>query len=124
LKEGRPFTNYESLKDLFYFLKMKKMPKKHWFDNLGWEMVENIHDVVLERTKEVIKESPFIALYVDEVPTSNMNYWNFIQGYVLENLRQIPILLNLERVTNGVNIENIYNVMLQTLLILGGAYII
>ncbi len=83
-------------------------------------MVESIHDVVLERTKEVIKESPFLALYVDEVTTSNMNYWNFIEGYVFENSWQIPILLNLEKVTSGVNIENIYNVMLQTLLILGG----
>jgi hypothetical protein len=49
-----------------------------------------------------------------------MNYWNFIEGYVFENSWQIPILLNLEKVTSGVNIENIYNVMLQTLLILGG----
>jgi hypothetical protein len=83
LKEGHPFTNYESLKDLFYFLKIKNMPRKHWFDNLGWEMVESIHDVVLESTKEVIKEYPFLALYVDKVTTSNTNYWNFIQGYVL-----------------------------------------
>ncbi len=55
LQEGCPLTDYESLKDLLCFLKIKNMPKKHWFDNLGWEMVESIHDVALECTKEIIK---------------------------------------------------------------------
>jgi hypothetical protein len=59
LREGRPLTNYESLKDLFYFFKIKNMARKHWFDNLGWEMVESIHDVVFECTKEVIKRISF-----------------------------------------------------------------
>jgi hypothetical protein len=83
-------------------------------------MVENIHDVLSERTKEVIRESPFLALSIDEVITSDTKSWNPIHGYVLENLQQIYVLLNLERVINGVTIENIYNVMLQTLLIQGG----
>jgi hypothetical protein len=63
LREGHPLTNYESFKDLFYFLKIKNMPRKHWFDNLSWEMVENIHDVVLEHTKDVIKEFPFLVFF-------------------------------------------------------------
>ncbi len=87
LKEGRPLINYESLKDLFCFFKIKNMPRKHWFDNVGWEMVESIHDVVLECTKEVIKESPFLALFVDEVTTFDTKSWNSIHGYVLENSR-------------------------------------
>ncbi len=61
LKEGCPLIDYESFKDLFSFFKIKNMSKKHWFDNLGWEMAKNIHDVVLEHTKEVIKNSPFLV---------------------------------------------------------------
>jgi hypothetical protein len=87
LREGCPLTNYESLKDLFCFLKIKNMPKKHWFDNLRWEMVESIHDVLLEHTKEVINKFPFLALSIDEVTTSDIESWNPIHGYVLENLQ-------------------------------------
>jgi hypothetical protein len=61
------------------------MPKKHWFDNLGWEMAKNIHDVVLEGTKEVIKEFPFLAIFVDEITTFDTKSWISIHGYVLEN---------------------------------------
>ncbi len=40
--------------------------------------------------------------------------------HVLENWQWIFILLNLERVIDNVIVENIYNVMLQTLVIQGG----
>jgi len=59
--------DYESLKDLFYFFKVQNMLKKHWFNNLGWKMAENIHDVVFEHIKKVIKESPFLALSTNEI---------------------------------------------------------
>jgi hypothetical protein len=55
LKEGCPLMDYESFKDFFFFFKVKNMPKKHLSNNLGWEVVESIHDVVLEHTKKVIK---------------------------------------------------------------------
>ncbi len=84
LREGHPLTDYESFKDLLYFFKVKNMPKKHLSDNLGWEVAENIHDVVLEHTKKVIKESPFLVLFVDEI-TSHIESWISIHGYVFEN---------------------------------------
>jgi hypothetical protein len=85
LREGCPLMDYESFKDLFYFFKVKNMPKKHWFNNLGWKMAGSIHDVVLECTKEVIKESPFFALYTNEVTKFHTEFWISIHGYVLEN---------------------------------------
>jgi len=96
------------------------MPKKHWFNILGWEIVGSIYDVVLKCTKEVIKEFPFLAISTNEVLTSNTKSWISIHVYILENWQRIPILLNLEKVTNGVIVENIYNVILQTLLIQRG----
>jgi hypothetical protein len=41
-------------------------------------------------------------------------------GMFLKIGNKLPILLNLERVTNGVTTKNIYNVILQTLLIQRG----
>jgi hypothetical protein len=61
------------------------MPKKHWFNNLGLKMAKSIHDVVLECTKKVIKESPFLALSTNEVTRSHTKFWISIHGYVLEN---------------------------------------
>ncbi len=96
------------------------MPKKHWFNILGWEMARNIYDVVLKCIKEMIKGFPFLVISTNEVNTSNTKSWICIHGYILENWQQIPILLNLEKVTNGVIAENIYNVIIQTLLIQRG----
>jgi hypothetical protein len=96
------------------------MPKKHWFNNLSWEMTRSIYDVVLKCTKEVIKEFPFLVIFTNEVTTFDTNSWISIHGYILENWQRMPILLNLDRVTNGVIVGNIYNVILQTLLIQRG----
>jgi hypothetical protein len=44
--------DYESLKDMFCFPKVKNMPMKHWFNSLAWDMVEGRHEVVLQPTKK------------------------------------------------------------------------
>jgi hypothetical protein len=61
------------------------MPKKHWFNNLGWEMARSIYDVALECAKEVIKEFPFLVIFTNEVTRSNTKSWVSIHGYILEN---------------------------------------
>ncbi len=48
---GHPMIDYETLKDLFCFIKFKNMIRNHWFNNLGWDMAKNMHDVVLECMK-------------------------------------------------------------------------
>jgi hypothetical protein len=50
-------VDYESLKNMFCFLKVKNMRMKHWFDNLGWDIVCN------PQKKKLIKESPFLVLF-------------------------------------------------------------
>jgi hypothetical protein len=85
LKEGCTLIDYESLKNLFCFFKVKNMLKKHWFDNLGLQMAKSIYDVVLECTKEVIKEFPFFVFLADEITTFDTEFWISIHGYVLEN---------------------------------------
>lgn len=51
LKEGHPMTNYETIKDLFCFIKFKNMLRNHWSNNLGWDMAKNMHNVVLQCMK-------------------------------------------------------------------------
>jgi len=86
LKEHCPMTSYEPFKDFFYFLKIKNMPKKHWSNILGWEIAKNTCMIVLQHAKEVVKESPFLALSADEVTTTNNESWISIHGYVFKNI--------------------------------------
>jgi hypothetical protein len=39
------------------------MPMKHWYDNLGWDIEENMHDVILHYMKQMIRESLFLASF-------------------------------------------------------------
>jgi len=62
--------DYESLKDMFCFPKVKNMPMKHWFDNLGWDMVEGMHEVVLQPTeKQWSKSLLSFVIFINEVTT-------------------------------------------------------
>jgi hypothetical protein len=44
-----------------------------------------MHDLVLQHTKEVVKESPFLAFSIDEITTTNNESWICIYGYVFKN---------------------------------------
>jgi hypothetical protein len=74
----------------------------------------------MECTKEVIKKIPFLVLFVDAITKIDIESWISIYGYVFENWWWIFVLLNLEKVIDNVTIENIYNMMLWTLVIQGG----
>jgi len=85
-------------------------------------MAGSNYDVLLKWTKEMIKSFPFLDISTNEITTFDTKSWISIHGYILENWQWIPILLNLERVINGVIVENIYNVILQNFIDPKGAY--
>jgi hypothetical protein len=58
-------ANYEDYKLLFNFLKLKKNPKNHWNDIIGWEIVEQVHNKVLVANKFHIQVIGFLALICD-----------------------------------------------------------
>jgi hypothetical protein len=39
------------------------LPMKHWFNNLGWDIEEIMHDVILHYMKKVIRESLFLVSF-------------------------------------------------------------
>lgn len=51
LSHDRPMIDYKESQKLFAQLKVPNTPKKHWGDNLGWEMVESMNEVILAKTK-------------------------------------------------------------------------
>jgi hypothetical protein len=59
--------DYEELKDLFYLLKVKNVPKKHW-SNTSRSWMENImHVILLVATKTTCVDAPFIPINVNEI---------------------------------------------------------
>jgi hypothetical protein len=51
LKNGRPLIDFESLKELFEFLKFSLMPPKNWINSSGWGMARAIHNVILKKNQ-------------------------------------------------------------------------
>ena len=43
LQEGHPMLEYAALQPLLKFLEVPKLPRRHWFNNAGWELAECLH---------------------------------------------------------------------------------
>lgn len=54
LSQGHSMIEYEGMRALLEYLKVPKLPKKHWSDTAGWEMAESIHRIIKERAAEIL----------------------------------------------------------------------
>jgi hypothetical protein len=63
LKNGRPITDFESLKELIEFFNFVNAPKKHWTNSSGWGMAKAMHNMVLIKTNESGFATKHICLY-------------------------------------------------------------
>ncbi len=81
LSKIKPITSYEDFQPLFEFLKNKSNPKKHWFDGVGWEIVEHIE--WNSKDKFVIHNSNFIFLTCDEMTTMDNISWANVHDYIV-----------------------------------------
>jgi hypothetical protein len=95
---GRPMTEYEVLRGLLKCLKTKHLPKKHWSDNLGWELVEHMHLVVFEKLKDTVKSARFIAISCEEMTSCDSGQWLSMHAYIVLDWIHVPVLLHLSKV--------------------------
>jgi hypothetical protein len=115
LSHGRPMVEYESMQLLLEHLGVPKLPKKHWSDNSGWEISEAIHRAVELKTKALISSSRCLSLSCDEVTTVDNQSWLSIHAYIVRDFERVPMLLKLERVTDGASAENLTKAILKAL---------
>jgi hypothetical protein len=101
-------TNYESLRVLFQFFKMKFVSQKHWTKGSGWGMGKVMHKVFLEAIKATFAVTSIITVSVNEVIAIDNTQWLSIHLYVVEQWRRIPILLCVEIVDMSTTSENIF----------------
>jgi hypothetical protein len=93
--------DFESLKELFEFLKFVNAPKKHCTNSNEWGMARAMHNMVLKQMKIVLQQNKFISISCDEITTLDTQSWILMHAYVVEDWRRQPILLDLERVVEG-----------------------
>ena len=98
LQEGRPMLEYTALQSLLQFLKVPKLPRRHWGDNAGWDLAECLFQQVQVKIKEVMKQARFFSVTCDEVTTLDTQSSISIHGYICKGWEQKPLLLSLERV--------------------------
>jgi hypothetical protein len=82
--------DYKDLKDLFQFLKVKSVSKKHWFNTSSWGLAKDMKVVSIEITKTTFVVAPFIVVNVDEVNMIDNTQCLSIHLYVVQKWRHIP----------------------------------
>jgi hypothetical protein len=64
--EGWSLVNFEAMKLLFQFLKMKNTMCKHWNNNVRWDIIEGMDQIVLITTKVFIHAMMYLVVNCDE----------------------------------------------------------
>ncbi len=78
-------TDFESLKELFQFLKLSNAPKKHWKNPSGWGMVRTMHDAILKQIENGFATKHIFSIDCDEITTLDNQSWISTHAYVVEN---------------------------------------
>ncbi len=70
-------------------------------------MVENMHCTTIKPTKINMKKVKYIVIYCDEIITIDNQSWCSVHMYVDDDFNKMSLLLNVERVINGGNANNL-----------------
>lgn len=122
LQTGRPMLEYESIKRLYAFLKMPHLSIKHWSDNSGWMIADYLHAQVMRRAKEVLASAHYIAITCDEVTTVDNQSWISIHAYYVVDFYRQPVLVSLERLTEGASAGRLATTIVDALATHGGLH--
>jgi hypothetical protein len=77
-----------------------------------------MHIIVFIAIKMDVHAARYLAINCNEVTMINNQSWVNIHVYL--DFKYIPILLHLERLVNGGNVDNLINVILKSLMVNGG----
>ena len=89
-----------------------QVPLKHWTEGSGWKMAESLFNVVQAKTKEIVSTAPYFSITCDEVTILDNQSWINIHIYTIQEWEKMPMLLSLQRVTEGGAADNITKVIL------------
>jgi hypothetical protein len=76
-------------------------------------MVDYMSEQVLKQIQTIVVKASFLSLSVDEVINVNNQSWILVHAYVMHGWKRIPILLTLECVVVGGNVNNLTGIIAQ-----------
>ena len=121
LSGGRPMTKFESRLELYEFLNVPDLSRKHWADGLGWIMAEHLYDFVKQKKKSLMSNAAYWALSADETSACDNSSWIAIHGYVLVNWCRVPLLLSIQKMDpDGATASKLTTVIMGALTADGG----
>jgi hypothetical protein len=115
--KGKPMTNYENISKLLQFLGAPNYPRMHWFGNINWEMAIYMHEVVVNKIRNLVQNVQFISLSCDEVTTCDQQSWVLIHAYVAGGWQKKNLLLSLQQVINGAISDNLKCILVDALVL-------
>jgi len=66
-----------------------------------------MHSIVTVSTKAIMQKARYFTISFDEITTIDNQFRCSVHAYVVDDLKRIPLLLNLERVISGGNVDNL-----------------
>jgi hypothetical protein len=93
---------------------------KHSSETIGWGIAKCLHDIVLQRTKEVITSAKYISVSCDEVTSQSKESWASSTAYIVVNWECRPIPLVVTRFYDGASSTTLLATLLETLEQYGG----
>jgi hypothetical protein len=74
----------------------------------------------MQKAREVIHGGKFLSISVDEVTTVDNQAWISIHAYVVQDFYRTPILVSVERLTEGATAPKLAEVIVDALFVHGG----
>jgi hypothetical protein len=81
-------------------------------------MATYMHEVVVNKTKNLVQSVQFISLSCDEITTCDQQSWVAIHAYVVEGWQKI-LLLHHCNVVDGANLNNLKLILVDAMVLYG-----
>jgi hypothetical protein len=120
LSVGRPISDYSSFEKLFNTLKVPELPRGHWSDLSGYEILDSLSAIVLDKTREFLQGASFISLSADEVTTIDTQQWLSVYAYIVKGWERLPILVSLQKCSRGCAADTVKEMIISSVITIYG----
>jgi hypothetical protein len=82
-------------------------------------MATYMHEVVVNKIRNLVQSVQFISLSCDEVTTCDQQSWVLIHAYVVGGWQRIFLLLSLQQVVDGATLDNLKCIIVDVQVLYG-----
>jgi hypothetical protein len=78
LKQGHHLTDFEAMKLLFQFLKVKNIPRKHRNNNARLKFAQTMHHIMFTTSKRTIHATSFLVNFYEVTIVDKQSWLTFM----------------------------------------------